>query len=59
MPETIPSDSLAENGTAMPFPVAAIPATPAAAARAVSPGCCAPAIAAHCAVLASIERSVS
>ncbi|WP_330995966.1 hypothetical protein [Burkholderia pseudomultivorans] len=59
MPETLASDPVAENGAAMPFPVAAIPATPTAAAPAASPGCCAPAIAAHCAVLASIERSVS
>nr|WP_196488524.1 hypothetical protein [Burkholderia cepacia] len=53
-------DAAADAGAAMPVAAAATPATVAAAAAACPASAdCAPPSFAHCAVLASIERSVS
>ncbi|WP_420480864.1 hypothetical protein [Burkholderia lata] len=57
--EAIPVGMAAAAGAAMPAAAAATPATVAAAAAACPASSCAPPSVAHCAVLASIERSVS
>ena len=54
-----PVGTAAAAGAAMPAAVAATPAAVAAAAAACPASSCAPPSVAHCAVLASIERSVS